>query len=100
LDDLSWDRLRQVHRSARHALFPRIEKTEAIERMEAMEKKHRMPRRGHDANAREHARHRQRSCCRSAASPPEKIGIEDFAKVEMRVGQIKTAERIVGADNC
>ena len=29
---------------------------------------------------------------------PEKIGIEDFAKVEMRVGQIKTAERIVGAD--
>jgi methionyl-tRNA synthetase len=35
-----------------------------------------------------------------AAAPavPEKIGIEDFAKVEMRVGQIKTAERIVGAD--
>src|SRR5260370_40735900 len=26
------------------------------------------------------------------------MGIEDFAKVEMRVGQIKTAERIVGAD--
>ena len=26
------------------------------------------------------------------------IGIEDFAKVEMRVGQVKTAERIVGAD--
>ena len=36
----------------------------------------------------------------AAAAPavPEKIGIEDFAKVEMRVGQIKTAERIVGAD--
>jgi len=31
-------------------------------------------------------------------SAPEKIAIEDFAKVEMRVGQIKTAERIVGAD--
>ena len=28
----------------------------------------------------------------------EKIGIEDFAKVEMRVGQIQTAERIAGAD--
>ena len=26
------------------------------------------------------------------------IGIDDFVKVEMRVGQIKTAERIVGAD--
>jgi methionyl-tRNA synthetase len=37
----------------------------------------------------------------AAAAPqaaPEKIAIEDFAKVEMRVGQIKTAERIVGAD--
>ena len=28
----------------------------------------------------------------------QRIGIEDFVKVEMRVGQIKTAERIVGAD--
>jgi methionyl-tRNA synthetase len=28
----------------------------------------------------------------------ERIGIEDFSKVEMRVGQVKTAERIVGAD--
>jgi methionyl-tRNA synthetase len=36
----------------------------------------------------------------AAAAPPgtEKIGIEDFAKVEMRVGQIQTAERIPGAD--
>jgi methionyl-tRNA synthetase len=36
----------------------------------------------------------------AAAAPAanEKIGIEDFAKVEMRVGQVKTAERIVGAD--
>ncbi len=33
-----------------------------------------------------------------ATTTPEKIGIEDFAKVEMRVGQVKTAERIVGAD--
>jgi methionyl-tRNA synthetase len=33
-----------------------------------------------------------------AQTAPEKIAIEDFAKVEMRVGQVKTAERIVGAD--
>src|SRR5207253_9877404 len=40
------------------------------------------------------------SASAAAAAPAanEKIGIEDFAKVEMRVGQIKTAERIVGAD--
>ena len=34
----------------------------------------------------------------AAPAVPEKIGIDDFTKVEMRVGQIKTAERIVGAD--
>ncbi len=34
----------------------------------------------------------------AAQTAPEKIAIEDFSKVEMRVGQIKTAERIVGAD--
>lgn len=33
-----------------------------------------------------------------APAAPGKIGIEDFAKVEMRVGQIQTAERIAGAD--
>jgi methionyl-tRNA synthetase len=32
------------------------------------------------------------------AAAPAKIGIEDFAKVEMRVGQIKTAERVPKAD--
>jgi methionyl-tRNA synthetase len=31
-------------------------------------------------------------------SGSERIGIEDFARVEMRVGQIQTAERIAGAD--
>jgi methionyl-tRNA synthetase len=36
----------------------------------------------------------------AAAAPaaPVKIGIEDFTKVEMLVGQIQTAERVAGAD--
>ena len=36
----------------------------------------------------------------AAAAPAvsAKIGIEDFAKVELRVGQVKSAERIQGAD--
>lgn len=38
------------------------------------------------------------SAAAPGGGPAEKIGIEDFAKVEMRVGQVKTAERIVGAD--
>ncbi len=34
-----------------------------------------------------------------AAAPPDgKITIDDFAKVEMRVAQVKTAERVKGAD--
>ncbi len=33
-----------------------------------------------------------------AVAAAAKIGIEDFAKVEMRVGQVKTAERVAGAD--
>jgi methionyl-tRNA synthetase len=33
-----------------------------------------------------------------AAGTTTKIGIEDFAKVEMRVGQVKAAERVAGAD--
>ena len=38
----------------------------------------------------------------TAAAPappaPSRITIEDFAKVEMRVGQVKSAERVAGAD--
>ena len=34
----------------------------------------------------------------SAAPGTSKITIDDFAKVELRVGQIKSAERIQGAD--
>ncbi|MCI0350938.1 MAG: methionine--tRNA ligase [Acidobacteriales bacterium] len=32
------------------------------------------------------------------ATTDNKIGIEDFAKVELRVGQVKTAEKVKGAD--
>jgi methionyl-tRNA synthetase len=86
-------------------LFPRIDKAEAIERMEIMEKEEQQQ--PHPAAAPAAA---SPVATPSAAAPaagaaaaaaPEgvqRIGIEDFAKVEMRVGQIKTAERIVGAD--
>jgi len=103
LDDLRWGQLAPgTPLGKAQTLFPRIEKAEAIERMESMEKEAQnapspvttpappgtpTPAAGSTAAA--------------AAAPqaaPEKIGIEDFTKVEMRVGQIKTAERIVGAD--
>jgi methionyl-tRNA synthetase len=75
------------------ALFPRIEKAEAIERMEAMENEAQKP-----IAAPAAASATSSGSGAAAQAAPEKIAIEDFAKVEMRVGQIKTAERIVGAD--
>ena len=77
-------------------LFPRVDKNEAIERIEAMANEELNP-----APAAPPAKALASATPGGAAAPqaaPEKIGIEDFAKVEMRVGQIKTAERIVGAD--
>src|SRR5205807_3647324 len=77
------------------ALFPRVEKTEAIERMEAMEQESQKQPAPAAASA---AAAGGATTTTGAPGIPEKIGIEDFSKVEMRVGQIKTAERIVGAD--
>jgi methionyl-tRNA synthetase len=93
LDGLRWGALApgtQLGKS--QALFPRMEKAEAIERIEAMENEMQ--------NAPKPVAAPAASATAAAAQPAtnEKIGIEDFAKVEMRVGQVKTAERIVGAD--
>jgi methionyl-tRNA synthetase len=84
-------------------LFPRIDKAEAIERIESMEQEaQKQPAPTSAATPAPAA-----TAATAAATGPapatapagvEKIGIEDFAKVEMRVGQVKTAERIVGAD--
>jgi methionyl-tRNA synthetase len=75
-------------------LFPRVEKQEALERMEAMESEPQKPVAVPAASGGTVAS----PSGAAAQTAPEKIAIEDFAKVEMRVGQIKTAERIVGAD--
>jgi methionyl-tRNA synthetase len=95
IDALEFGTLRPGARIAKaETLFPRVEKQEAMERMEAMESEPQKPAvtpaaSGSAATAPSGA---------AAQTAPEKIAIEDFAKVEMRVGQIKTAERIVGAD--
>jgi methionyl-tRNA synthetase len=76
-------------------LFPRVEKQEAIERMEAMESE---PQKPVVTPPTASATAATGPSGAAAQTAPEKIAIEDFAKVEMRVGQVKTAERIVGAD--
>ena len=95
LDGLRWGQLTSgVAIGKPQALFPRVEKNEAIERIEAMANEELNP-----TSAPAAAPAPGTSPSGAAAAPAgEKIGIEDFAKVEMRVGQIKTAERIVGAD--
>src|SRR5581483_185929 len=94
LDGLRWGQLATgVQLGKAHALFPRVEKTEAIERIEAMANE--------ELNPTPVPAPASASGGASAAAQPaadSKIGIEDFAKVEMRVGQVKTAERIQGAD--
>jgi methionyl-tRNA synthetase len=93
--DLAWTYLEPGTKIGKLGpVFPRIEKAEALERMEAMEKEEQSQPVPAGASAAAGA---------GGASTPvtaaaNKIGIEDFAKVEMRVGQVKTAERIAGAD--
>jgi methionyl-tRNA synthetase len=96
LDGLRWGELPVGARFGKaQTLFPRVEKAEAIERIEAMANE--------EANPTVKPAAAPATASAGAAAAPQaasdtKIGIEDFAKVEMRVGQIKTAERIVGAD--
>jgi methionyl-tRNA synthetase len=105
IEGLRWGQLapgRALGKS--QALFPRIEKAEAMERMEAMEQEEQKapsPVAASTSTAGGGSHAATGGTGAGAAAAPaanEKIGIEDFAKVEMRVGQIKTAERIAGAD--
>jgi methionyl-tRNA synthetase len=89
------------------AVFPRVDKKEATERIEAMEQEIRNPGSAQPAAAPtpttgESAAPSPASAAGAtpAAAVPglAKIGIEDFAKVEMRVGQVKSAEKVAGAD--
>jgi methionyl-tRNA synthetase len=96
LDGLRWGQLVPGASLGKfQALFPRVEKAEAMERIEAMANEELNP--AIPAPAAATPAHTP-AVGAPAASPVEKIGIEDFTKVEMRVGQVKTAERIVGAD--
>jgi methionyl-tRNA synthetase len=95
LDGLRWGQLASGKQlGPAQPLFPRVEKNEAIERIEAMANEELNP----TPAAQPAASATPAGAAAAPQAAPEKIGIEDFAKVEMRVGQIKTAERIVGAD--
>ena len=93
LSDLKWG---QLHLGTRlgtvEAVFPRADKS-AIERMQKMEEQGRSA-----PPAVEVALAASPAVKPAAATPDGKISIEDFAKVELRVGQVKVAEKVKGAD--
>jgi len=76
-------------------VFPRVEKNETIGRMEAMEKEPQSPAPAAPAAA---AAGGTPAAAAAAPATDGKIAIEDFLKVELRVGQVKTAEKVQGAD--
>ena len=103
IDQLVWGALRpgtSIGEPA--AVFPRVEKTETLEKIAAMEQEILKPQ-GTSAtpSAPAAAPAAPAAAAATATNSPTanaKIGIEDFAKVEMRVGQVKSAERVAGAD--
>ncbi|HXH66185.1 MAG TPA: methionine--tRNA ligase [Candidatus Limnocylindrales bacterium] len=100
LDELKWGQLKGGTQIGNvRAAYPRVDHQEAIERIEAMANEELNPTPATPAPAAT-APAASGASAAAAAAPAvsDKIGIEDFTKIEMRVGQIKTAERIVGAD--
>jgi len=90
LDDLAWGQLASGRAiGTPEAVFPRVKKDEALEKIEAIEEEIEARAAGRPA---------------PVAHPPGKeaksnvITIEDFAKVEMKVGEVKAAEKVAGAD--
>jgi len=100
IDTLAWGALPSgSHIGEPEAIFPRVDKKETSERIEAMEEEIRNP--GSAATSSPATAPAAAPTPAAAAPAPAadaKIAIEDFAKVQMRVGVVKTAERIQGAD--
>ena len=103
IDQLKWGELKPGTKIGKpSAVFPRIDKEEAMERIETMENEIRNP--GGPASgpgAQASVPVGTGSAATTGAAPAAggaKITIDDFAKVELRVGVVKSAERIPNAD--
>jgi methionyl-tRNA synthetase len=86
--DLHWGKLAAGQRvGAVTGVFPRLDakSIQKIQEMEAVEKERQATIFAHSKAA-------------AAKSDTSKIAIDDFAKVELRVGQVVSAERVQGAD--
>ena len=96
LDSLVWGGLKPgTPISKPESVYPRVESQKLDERIEAMENEIRNP--GAPVAVPAGTGSAETSGAPAAAGT-EKITIEDFAKVELRVGVVKSAERIPKAD--
>jgi methionyl-tRNA synthetase len=108
IDQLQWGGLKPGTRIGKpEGVFPRVEKKEAMERIEAMENEIRNPGSTQPAattptspagTAPTGAGPIGAAPAPAATAPGAKITIDDFAKVELRVGLVKSAEKVQGAD--
>jgi methionyl-tRNA synthetase len=102
IDQLQWVGLKPGTRIGKpEAVYPRVDKEDASERIAQMEEEIRNPGSTQPAGATTPsagATGAGGAAAAAAPAPGTKIGIEDFAKVEMRVGIVKSAEKVAGAD--
>jgi len=103
LTQLQWGQLRLGTKLGEvQPVFPRVDKS-AVERMQQMEEQSGAtgvsPVQPSEARQPAAMAAGQTAPAKPAAAIPDgKISIDDFAKVELRVAQVKTAERVKGAD--
>jgi methionyl-tRNA synthetase len=114
IDQLKWGELKSGTKMGKpEGVFPRIEKKEALGRIEIMENEIRnpgstqpdasttttkKPAEGTSTGTSAAGAAAAATAAGTAPAAPAKIGIEDFAKVELRVGVVKSAEKVAGAD--
>ncbi|MGH9714337.1 MAG: methionine--tRNA ligase [Candidatus Acidiferrales bacterium] len=113
IDQLQWGGLKPGTRIGKpEGVFPRVDKNEASERIRAMEDEIRNPgstqqaatgatpagATGAGGSGGPSASPATGAAGAAPAAAGAKIGIEDFVKVEMRVGIVKSAEKVAGAD--
>jgi methionyl-tRNA synthetase len=104
IDETPWGSLMPGTRIGKlEQIYPRVEKKETSERIEAMENEIRNP--GAAAPAATSSTPASgptpggaAAAAPAATVPGAKITIDDFAKVELRVGVVKSAEKVQGAD--
>jgi len=95
LADLQWGQLKLGTRLGEIGpVFPRADKS-AIERMQKMEDEQRTP---VATEVKAEPAASAAPAAKALAAVDGKIAIDDFAKVELRVAQVKVAEKVKGAD--